>query len=211
MFTGLIETVGEVVKRKNSGTGITFTVKAPDILKDVQTGDSININGACQTVVSKGATEFTFDTIEETVKKTTLGMLHPGDRVNLELSLTPSKKMGGHFVLGHVDTTGRISDVRKLALSYEIDITFESVFLKYAVHVGSIAIDGISLTIADILPSGVKVAIIPHTWENTNLRNKGTGSLVNLEFDILGKYVEKQLRLSGKTGITGEWLKEQGF
>lgn len=211
MFTGLVESIGEVTGRKKSGTGITFTVKAPELVKDMKTGDSVNINGACQTVVGLRNEEFTFDTIEETIKKTTLGMLNPGDKVNLELSLTPEKKMGGHFVLGHIDTTGRINTIRKLALSYEVEISFDSSFQKYIVNVGSIAVDGISLTIAEVLPNGVKVAIIPHTWENTVLRFRNTGSLVNLEFDILGKYVERQLRLSGKTGITGEWLREQGF
>ncbi len=211
MFTGLVETVGKVVKRQSAGSGIKFTVSAGKLNEEINIGDSVNINGACQTVVHKSGGEFSFDTVEETLKKTTLGDLQPGSPVNLELSLTPSKKMGGHFVLGHVDTTGRISAVRKLTLSYEVEISFSSEYQKFIVPVGSIAIDGISLTIAEILPGGLKVAIIPHTWENTNLSEKHAGSLVNLEFDILGKYIERQLRLSGKTGITNEWLKEAGF
>lgn len=211
MFTGLIEETGKVKEVKKQGKGIRLIISAKKILEDVKVGDSININGVCQTVVEYSKDFFSVDTIEETIKKTTLGKLQKGIKVNLERSLQPSSRLGGHFVLGHVDTTGKIIEIKKLSSSYMLTISFPLQFSKNLIPVGSIAVDGISLTLAEVKENNFTVAIIPHTWQETNLREKKKGDEVNLEFDVLGKYVEKILGAKAKPSMSVEWLKEKGF
>lgn len=210
MFTGLVEETGKLVSSQREGGSLKLTFSADIVLNETKTGDSININGACQTVVDLSDTTFTVNTVQETIKKSTLGRLKPGDVVNLERALRADARLGGHFVLGHVDTVGNIISVTDLGGSHAYEISFADSFSDYIIPVGSIAVDGISLTVAELKSGSFTIAVIPHTIENTNLKHIGSGSEVNLEFDVLGKYV---LKASGKSpgGITEEWLREKGF
>lgn len=211
MFTGLIEEIGTIKSLTPFGGGLKIVISASEIPGDCSVGDSINVNGACQTVTSLGKGFFEVTAVTETVKKTTLGKLRLNERVNLERSLTLNKKLGGHFVMGHVDTTGKIMNIRKLPDSYLVDISYPKEFGKYIVNVGAISVDGISLTIASFAETVFTVSVIPHTWSNTVLADRSAGSMVNLEFDILGKYVARMLGREESTGLTEEWLKQQGF
>jgi riboflavin synthase len=211
MFTGLVEELGVIKSVIPKGKGAKIAVSAGKIVDSISIGDSININGACQTVVELGSGFFSVDSVEETVKKTTLGSLNPGNYVNLELALKANSRLGGHFVLGHVDTTGEIIEINKLTSSYFLRVKYPAEFSNYLIPVGSIAIDGISLTLAEVDKYSFAVAVIPHTWEMTNLKFKKIGDKVNLEFDLLGKYVAKMLGKDKGSAITEEWLKQAGF
>ncbi|MBE2281510.1 MAG: riboflavin synthase, partial [Ignavibacteriaceae bacterium] len=189
MFTGLVETVGKIVEKRNRGNELTFGVESELITKELKNGDSVNVNGVCQTVTMINKNIFYFDTIAETLSKTNLSGLNSGSVVNLERSLTPQSRLGGHFVSGHIDTTGKILQINKLPGSYELVVGFDSKYRKYIIPAGSIAIDGISLTVAEVKESSLKVAIIPLTWKETILSTKQINLTVNLEFDLLGKYV----------------------
>jgi riboflavin synthase len=193
VFTGLIMEMGEIVslqKRKNGGR---LSLTAPAMSKDAGVGDSISINGTCLTVVDIKDKMLAFDLSGETLKSTNLGLLRPGDKVNLESSLRFDSKLGGHFVTGHIDGVGtirsreRVGDVLKFVIFAEEHIT------DFLVEKGSVALDGISLTVVDLLGDGFSVVIIPHTAKMTTLGFKGAGDTVNLEVDILGKYVSKFL------------------
>lgn len=211
MFTGLVEEIGSVKQVKSLSGGIEITVNALKVLEGLQIGDSININGACQTVTEFDKGSFKVTAVEETLKKTNLGRLKPGSRVNLERSLTLNKRLGGHFVMGHVDTVGKILSIKKLATSYLLEVSYPKEFSKYIINVGAIAIEGISLTIAEFTGRSLTVSLIPHTWTATNLSDKAQGMEVNLEFDVLGKYVARILSKDEASGITEEWIKQNGF
>lgn len=211
MFTGLVEEVGTVRAIKPLGGGMEISVAATKVTEDFQPGDSIAINGVCQTVVKFSRDLFTVQAVEETLKKTNLGELKLGDKVNLERSLTLNKRLGGHFVMGHVDTAGRITDIKRLASSIIVKVSYPKEFSQYVVNVGAIAVEGISLTIASFDERTLTVSIIPHTWGETNLKEKSVGSRVNLEFDLLGKYVARMLNKNSGTGIDEKWLRENGF
>lgn len=211
MFTGLIEEIGIIKEIKHLGGGIEISVFSKIITNDLSVGDSVNINGACQTVVDYKADYFRVEAVEETLKKTNLGRLSLGDKVNLERSLTLNKKLGGHFVMGHVDATGDIISVKKLAASYIVDISYPQDFSEYLINVGAIAVDGVSLTIAEFNERSFKISVIPHTWNSTIFQYKRTNSDVNLEFDILGKYVARMLKKNQAPVMTEEWLKQNGF
>lgn len=211
MFTGLVEEVGILKQKTQFGSGLRLTIEAEKISPELKIGESVNINGACQTVTHTTKNSFTVETIEETLKKTTLGFLRNGERVNLERSLQANARLGGHFVLGHVDVPGEIIEIVPLSASHEVRIKIPEKFSKYIVRVGSIAVEGISLTLAEVKENAFAVAIIPHTWKETNLSGKRVGDLVNLEFDILGKYVAKFLGIENESKLTEEWLKELGY
>jgi riboflavin synthase len=212
MFTGLVEEIGKVFKLKRLGSGIEYSIKCEKVLKNLEVGDSISVNGVCQTVTKFDENSFTVFAVEETLNKTTLKKLKINDIVNLETSLTLNKKIGGHLVYGHVDTVGKIISINKSPNEILLTVEFDREFNKYVIHVGSIAIDGVSLTIAKLSDNSITVAIIPHTWTNTIFKTKIVGDLVNLEFDFIAKYVEKQLsQTSQKSNVTIEWLREHGF
>lgn len=211
MFTGLVEEIGKIKSITPLGGGYKIAISCSKILNEIKIGDSININGACQTVEKFDKDSFEVTAVEETISKTTLGKLKRGDRVNLESSLTLNKKLGGHFVLGHVDTTGKIISIIKKNTSYLVEIFHPQEYSKYIIHVGAVAIDGISLTIADFKDQSFVVSVIPHTWHETILQERKPGDLVNIEFDVLGKYVSKIIDRGNKGGITADWLKEMGF
>jgi riboflavin synthase len=191
MFTGLVEEKGILKEKIPTGDGFQFEIQAEKVLEDLSIGSSIAVNGCCLTVVKRTERTFSVDTIEETLNKTNLGILKQGDKVNLERPLKADARLGGHFVLGHIDTTGKIEDVKELSNSHWMTISFPEKFKQYLIYVGSVAIDGVSMTVAELKDNSFSVGIIPHTWKETIFSEKKIGDTVNLEFDVLGKYVER--------------------
>ncbi|MEI8032301.1 MAG: riboflavin synthase [Chlorobiaceae bacterium] len=218
MFTGIVKDVGRVtgITRRNGGLRLRVLYRSAEEFSGLSIDESVSINGACQTVVAAGDGWLEVDTVEETLKKTTLGDLQTGSPVNLERALRPLDRLGGHFVLGHVDCTGSVREQRELGSSRELWISYPESFLPYIVPAGSITIDGISLTVARLEGLRFAVAIIPYTFANTTLNALKSGDRVNLEFDILGKYVARQTALRSPSGgqsssINEKWLEEHGF
>jgi riboflavin synthase len=191
MFTGLVEEKGILKAKIPTGEGFQFVIQANIIMKDLQIGSSVAVNGCCLTVVKIAGNTFAVDTIEETLNKTNLGVLKQGMNVNLERPLAAEARLGGHFVLGHIDTTGKVEDVKELSNSHWLTISFPEKFKQYLIYVGSVAIDGVSMTVAELKDKSFSVGIIPHTWKETIFADKKIGDTVNLEFDVLGKYVER--------------------
>lgn len=191
MFTGLVEEKGKLKNKIPTGDGFQFEVEAKTVLSDLNIGSSIAVNGCCLTVVKRTETSFFVDTIEETLNKTNLGVLKQGDLVNLERPLKADARLGGHFVLGHIDTVGRVESIKELSNSHWMTISYPEKFKHLLIYVGSIAIDGVSMTVAQLEGNSFSVGIIPHTWKETIFAEKKVGDTVNLEFDVLGKYVEK--------------------
>ncbi|MBK7632649.1 MAG: riboflavin synthase [Ignavibacteriales bacterium] len=191
MFTGLVEEKGILKEKITTGDGFQFVIEAKIIMQDLQIGSSVAVNGCCLTVVKIKGNAFAVDTIEETLNKTNLGVLKQGMNVNLERPLAAEARLGGHFVLGHIDTTGKVEDIKELSNSHWLTISFPEKFKQYLIYVGSVAIDGVSMTVADLKNNSFSVGIIPHTWKETIFSDKKIGDTVNLEFDVLGKYVER--------------------
>lgn len=191
MFTGIIEELGTVksIERADEHARLTITCKA--FGADVKIGESIAVNGVCLTVVQRKGVSVSFDAVYETLRKTALGHLAVGDSVNLERPLPVGGRFGGHFVQGHVDGTGSIASIRQIDNSYLIFIDIPRDLMRYIVKKGSIAVDGISLTVVDAEDKTFSVSIIPHTWDATNLSGKHAGDPVNIETDIIAKYVER--------------------
>ncbi len=207
MFTGIIEEIGEI---KSFQRNTVLEVSCLKILEDIKLGDSIAINGVCQTVVEFGQNFFKVEVSPETFAVTNFSTLHAGVPVNLERALTPTTRMGGHIVQGHVDQTGKLLKVEKLDNFY--NLYFETTDTKYLVKKGSITVNGISLTVADVNETCFKIAVIPHTFENTTLKATKIGEIVNIETDILGRYIEKFLSpQDNKSKISMEFLRENGF
>lgn len=211
MFTGLIEEIGKIEQlQKHRGT-LRLTIAAEETLKDLATDDSIAINGVCLTVVEFSKSNFQVEAVEETLSKTTLGSLKTGNQVNLERSLRFSDRMGGHFVQGHVDAVGEVTAVQTQDGGTLLSITLPSHLLKYVISEGSIAIDGVSLTIARLKDNEITISLIPHTLEKTTLVNLKAGDGVNIEVDLIGKYVERILTKPNQSKISEEWLHEMGY
>ena len=213
MFTGIVEEVGRV---KAIGNGI-LQIEASKVLEDVHLGDSIAVNGICLTVTSFSSHSFQADVMPETIKRTSLGELKLGSPVNLERALTLASRLGGHIVSGHIDGTGRIVSLKDDKNAILMKIQAESSILRYIVEKGSVALDGISLTVAEVSNRDFTVSLIPHTRQATNLSSKKEGSLINIENDVVGKYVEKLLQPAENTAavpkpsITMDFLKQNGF
>lgn len=193
MFTGLIEETGTVLGLRNSGEGKILEVGADKVLNGTKTGDSISINGACQTVTSLTSKSFSVFVSRVTLDITTLGSFTPGRPVNLERALTLSSRLGGHIVQGHVDLKGRVKNVKADAKGVEIDISVSGNWMKYIVEKGSIAVDGISLTVVSADGNDFRLYLIPETIENTIIGTWKPGTEVNIETDILARYVEQML------------------
>ena len=193
MFTGLIEEVGSVVAVRVSDRGAQLQIAAPHTAKKIRNGNSVAVNGCCLTVSSHRGNQLTFDLLEETVVRTNLRVLRPEAPVNLECALSADGCLGGHFVQGHVDCTSLILAFEESGLDRRLEVELPAEFAHYVVSKGSIAVNGISLTIAEVLPKSFVVWIIPHTKRRTNLDCAQIGDLLNLEFDILAKYVERML------------------
>ena len=211
MFTGLIEEIGTVVSLTRTAVG-RLIIASSKVINDVAIGDSVAINGVCLTVTSISEGKLSFDAVPETLSRSTLKDLRPGDKINLEASLRAGKMIGGHFVQGHVDGAGTFESITPLAESRVIRIGASREILKYIVEKGSIAIDGISLTVASVDDSGFTVAVIPHTLNETTLGLKRPGDQVNLETDIIGKYIEKFVNdRKGTSGVTENLLRDAGF
>jgi riboflavin synthase len=198
MFTGLVEEKGELLQKIKTGDGYQLVIKALKIMEDLNTGSSVSVNGCCLTVVRKLDDSFAVDTIEETLKKTNLGTLVSGSKVNLERPLKADARLGGHFVLGHVDTKGEILQIQELSNSHFLRIGYPEEFKKYLIYVGSVSIDGVSMTVAQLEGNTFSVGIIPFTWQETIFSNKKVGDTVNLEFDVLGKYVERIMSIKAE-------------
>lgn len=213
MFTGLIEELGRVETFQAASTGARLRVRGPVVCQDLRAGDSISVNGVCLTAVDSEADSFAADLAPETLRRTTLGELKPGASVNLERCLTPQARLGGHIVQGHVDGVGRIAALEPLGNeNWWLRVEVPPELDRYLVYKGSVAINGISLTVAEIADRTLSVTIIPHTYRHTNLHTLSAGSTVNLECDVLAKYVEKLVAaLHLPKGLTVEALREQGF
>jgi riboflavin synthase len=193
MFTGLIEEVGTVTSTRERKRRKQLQIVAPRIAKKIRTGESVALNGCCLTLSARRGDRLTFDLLEETLARTNLKMLKRDSSVNLERALRGDGRLGGHFVQGHVDCTSRIISFEQIGGDYRLAVELPAEFVRYVACKGSIAIDGISLTIADVSPMSFAVWIIPHTKRHTNLSRAEAGILVNLEFDILAKYVERMI------------------
>lgn len=214
MFTGIVEEVGQV---KAIGNG-TLQIQATKVLEAVKLGDSIAINGICLTVTGFNSHSFQADVMPETIKRTSLGELKLGSPVNLERALTLSSRLGGHIVSGHIDGTGRIVSLKEDKNAILMKIQADGAILRYIVEKGSVALDGISLTVVQVGSRDFTVSLIPHTRQVTNLSVKGEGSLINIENDVVGKYVAKLLQpadesagVAAQSSITMDFLKENGF
>ncbi|GIX47218.1 MAG: riboflavin synthase subunit alpha [Candidatus Tectimicrobiota bacterium] len=193
MFTGIVEETGTVLEVVQRPGGVVLTLGARRVLEDVRVGDSIAVNGVCLTVVRADAQRFTVELAPETLRKTTLGQLRVGDAVNLERALAATGRLGGHFVQGHVDATGDIVATQPDGDGVLVTFRVPPALMKYVVPKGYIAVDGMSLTVVDTGPDWFRVSLIPHTRAVTVARHYTPGRQVNLEVDILGKYVEKLL------------------
>jgi riboflavin synthase len=193
MFTGLIEAVGRVVAARASDYGTALQIAAPEIGKKTTIGESIAVNGCCLTLTSRRGDRLTFDLLEETIARTNLKKLRHGSAVNLERALRADGRLGGHFLQGHVDCVSTIVGFDKKGADFRLEVELRREFARYVASKGSIAIDGISLTVADVLPNSVVVWIIPYTKHHTNLDRAKAGDLVNVEFDIVAKYVERMI------------------
>ncbi len=191
MFTGIVEETGQVVSFTRGAKAWSLHLSAQLVSSDVKLGDSVAVNGCCLTVVRHDAGNLWFDLLEETVRLTSFSELKPGSAVNLERSMLPHSRLGGHFVSGHIDTLGRVEIFEQRGADHYLKVRAPEGSGRYLIHKGSIAIDGISLTVAEVDGDALAVWLIPHTMAVTNLREKRVGSGVNLEFDLLGKYVEK--------------------
>lgn len=209
MFTGIVEEVGTVADIRMSAANCTLSVDATNVMEDLHIGDSMAVNGICLTVVDFDRRRFTVDVMNETWRRTSLGVLRRGNGVNLERALPVNGRFGGHIVTGHIDGTGSISSVRREGNAVWYRIAARNEILEGIVEKGSIAVDGISLTVAEVTEKDFSVSIIPHTLAQTVLGEKRVGGVVNLENDVLGKYVRNMM--TTRTGLTQDLLSRCGF
>jgi riboflavin synthase len=210
MFTGIIEETGIIKSIRTEGRSARITISAEKVLEDMKVGDSINTNGVCLTVTEFSSSAFTIDVMPETMQRTTFAKLRSGSRVNLERALRLTDRLGGHIVSGHIDGTGILEKIREDENAVWLSVSSEPGILRYIVEKGSVAIDGISLTVVKVSQRSFEVSIIPHTQTETAILLKKTGDTVNIECDIIGKYVEK---LSSKKSdkVDLNFLAEHGF
>ena len=222
MFTGIIEEMGTILEVAKGTHSAVLTIAAGKVLEDVHIGDSIAVNGVCLTVTSFDGETFTADVMHETLNRSSLAQCKRKSPVNLERAMPANGRFGGHIVAGHVDGTGTISSMKKDDNAVWITIDTSAAILKYIISKGSITIDGVSLTVAKVDNKSFAVSVIPHTGQNTTLLDKKPGDTVNLENDMVGKYVEKLLQYGSipaeeeegtteKTGITMDFLIQNGF
>lgn len=193
MFTGLVEEVGTVLAVRPTENGTDLQISAPGIAQGIRTGDSIAVNGCCLTVTACEREQLTFDLLEETLNRTNLRTLRRDTPVNLERALAAGARLGGHFVQGHIDCTVRATAFEQSGADHRLEIELPAEFAHYVAFKGSIAVNGISLTVAEVLPQSFVVWIIPHTRRHTNLSATAAGDWLNIEFDLLAKYVERML------------------
>jgi riboflavin synthase len=214
MFTGIIEEIGTIEKVSPISGGMRLTIRAKKIIEDIAVNDSICIDGVCLTATRVNHNSFQVDAVGATLDKSTFNRIKADALVNLERSVRLSDRLGGHLVQGHVNGIGTISEIKKLGENYLVKIIIPEELERYLIKEGSIAINGISLTIADLNNNEISISVIPHTWQNTNLKDKKVNEKVNVEIDILAKYVEKLLTKrndNSDKNITEGWLKELGY
>ena len=211
MFTGIIEEIGTVRRIEHGAKGARLTIQAKTVLEDTRIGDSIATNGVCLTVVSMTGDSFSADVMAESLRRSSLGTLQGGSPVNLERAMAANGRFGGHIVSGHIDGTGTIASQKREDNAVWVKIKTPTPLLRYIVEKGSIAIDGVSLTVAAVTDTDFSVSIIPHTGAQTILLGKKPGEPVNLECDVIGKYVEKMLTPHKSSGITMDFLAQHGF
>lgn len=212
MFTGIVEEVGTVVGIQRGGNKSFIRIKAQKVLEDVKLGDSIAVNGVCLTVTDFDSASFRADVMNETLSRSSLGNLRSGSPVDLERAMAAGGRFGGHIVSGHIDGTGTITDIKNDGIAVWYTVSAKPEIMRYIVEKGSVAIDGISLTVAKVADSTFSVSIIPHTAAQTVLGTKKVGDTVNLENDIIAKYVEKLLKPDSTAGgVSIELLAKNGF
>jgi riboflavin synthase len=222
MFTGIIQEIGKIKSLTRQGTSLAIEVESRKVVARLELGASVSINGACQTVIAIGghgrrtsspaSRSFTVLAVAETLSRTNLGELRPGSPVNLEHPLSLSDSLHGHLVQGHVDCVSRIAEIRPLDGSVLFEIEYPTGYEKFLIEKGSVGVDGVSLTVVAVAPSTFQISMIPHTIENTIFKYRKVGDRVNLEFDMIAKYIQKMIAPgSGEGKITMEFLKEHGF
>lgn len=215
MFTGIITEIGKVESINSVGNGLRLKVKGQQSAAGLNVNDSVSINGVCQTVIAKSKNSFEVVAVEETLKKTTFANLKIGEEVNLELAMRLNERLGGHIVQGHIDCVGKIKSVAERTASWMFTIEIPQNFVKNVIPVGSIAIDGVSLTVAELKNNFVTVSVIPHTMENTIFKKRKGNDKVNLEFDVLGKYVlnyfDQITSTKKQSNLSVKKLKGMGF
>lgn len=209
MFTGIIETVGVIGHITSSAVGARLTIFAPDIAPELNIDDSIAVNGICLTVVQKTQSEFAVDAVSETVTRSTIKQWRQGTKVNLERGMPANARFDGHIVQGHVDGTAELVSVSKKGNSAELHFRADKKILDLMVEKGSVALDGISLTVAQLKETGFTIAVIPYTLENTTFKGIGKGARVNVETDIIGKYIAKFM--TKKNGLNKSTLQSWGY
>lgn len=208
MFTGLIKDIGTIKSINSNQTGKEFVIEAPELYSQIEIDDSVSTNGCCLTATKIEGKCFRVQAVHVTLEKTNLGKLKTGDKVNLELALRPMDRMGGHFVQGHVNGVGKIQSILQKGNNWEITINAPKELFRYIISEGSIAVDGISLTVAKLMEHSFTVSIIPHTYENTVLHTKKIGDSVNIEVDMMAKYLENFIKFDKKFNLE-RWYKEQ--
>lgn len=218
MFTGIIEETGEVQAIQRGAKSARLTIKGAVVLEDAGIGDSIAVNGVCLTVTGISGQTFTADVMAESMRRTALGTLTVGSRVNLERAMAANGRFGGHIVSGHIDGTGIIREMKREDNAVWVTVDADAGILRYIIEKGSIAIDGISLTVAYVDDTCFKVSVIPHTARETTLLSKSAGDRVNLENDVIGKYVEKLIRTAdapdkaaADSGLDADFLMKHGY
>ena len=216
MFTGIVEEVGKISKIEEGKDFLHITIEGSKVLNPLNLGDSVAVNGVCLTVTNFNNSSFTADVMAETLKKSSLKTLSKGSLVNLERAVTLNKPLGGHIVSGHIDGTGEIINIKKEGIATLLEVKTKETLLKYMVPKGSVALDGVSLTLVDIKEKSFTVSLIPHTKEETILMNKNIGDIINIECDILGKYIYKFMHFKKeeedlKSNINLDFLSKTGF
>jgi riboflavin synthase len=217
MFTGIIEELGRVRELEKRGEGVRLIIEARTVMEGTEEGDSISVNGVCLTAIDVRSDSFSADGSRETLERSTLGRLRAGSLVNLERAVTPSTRLGGHIVQGHVDARGRFLSATEHGGSWTIRIAYPPEMARYLVFKGSVAVEGISLTVAALSDEYFEIAVIPKTWEVTNLSHLKSNDEVNLEADIIAKYVERiltiapEIREKNQATLTVEKLAELGY
>jgi len=213
MFTGIIEAKCKITAASKTGGGLRLILDLSPLDGELALGESVCVNGACLTISSLDGKEASFDAVEETISRTSLASLKAGDLVNAERALRVGDRLGGHFVSGHIDGTGILRNIRNLASSMELTVECDPAITDMLIEKGSVALEGASLTLTDVKRGKFSVAIIPHTLEVTTLGDKKTGAALNVEVDMLGKWVKKLLGSDPAkgSGITGDFLSEHGF
>ncbi len=215
LFTGIVEEVGRILKIEEGKDFLHISIEGSKVLNPLNIGESVAVNGVCLTVTSFNSNSFTADVMTETLNKSSLGTLSKGSLVNLERAVTLNKPLGGHIVSGHIDGTGEIINMKKEGIATLLEIKAKENLLKYMIPKGSVALDGVSLTLVDIKGKSFTVSLIPHTIEETILVNKNIGDIINIECDVLGKYIYKFMYLKKeealKNNISLDFLSKTGF